>query len=170
MDQWSVFFGARKYTRTPGKNNTIIIVILKLYLLINFLNHRVNIMLRERVFNFTASLVGNLTVNRTGTFRLSPRLFLPRGSEKVSPFTALQKNKANSINKPGRFTSHDLSSWLFFLLCSWVLIYGYLPVFILWVIGQKSSTNSFWKCPNRPLLIWTPSILVYFECWFKTFD
>ena len=43
------------------------IVILQLYLLINLLNHRVNIMLRERVFNFTASLVGNVTVNRTVT-------------------------------------------------------------------------------------------------------
>ena len=39
-----------------------------------------------------------MTVNRTGTFRLSPLLFLPRGSRKGSPVTALQKNKANSIN------------------------------------------------------------------------
>ena len=93
-------------------------------------------MLRERVFNFTASLVGNVAVNRTGTFRrLSPRLFLPHGSGKGSPFTALQKNEANSITKPGKFTSHDLSPFVgfffFFLLCSWVLTYGYLPVFIL---------------------------------------
>ena len=43
------------------------IVILQLYLLINLLNQRVNIMLRERVFNFTASLVGNVTVKRTVT-------------------------------------------------------------------------------------------------------
>ena len=74
------------------------IVILQLYLLINLLNHRVNIMLRERVFNFTASLVGNMTVNRTGTFKLRPRLFLPRGSGKGSPVRELQKNKANSVN------------------------------------------------------------------------
>ena len=67
----------------------------------------------------------------TPSRRLSQRLFLPRGSGKGSPFTALQRNEANSINKPGKFTSHDLRSFVgCFLLCSWGT-YGYLSVFIL---------------------------------------
>ena len=116
------------------------IVILQLYLLINLLNHRVNIMLRERVFNFTASPVGNVTVNRTGTFRLSPRLFLPRGSGKGSPFTALQKNKANSSNKPGTFTPHDLNSfgWFFFFL------FLGTPIWVL---------TSLYSVSNRPKVV-----------------
>ena len=96
------------------------IVILQLYLLVNLLNHRVNIMLRERVFDFTASLVGNVTVNRTGTFRLPPLLFLPRGSGKGSPVTALQRNKATSINHEHLFLM-ILAHLLVLLLCSWVL-------------------------------------------------
>ena len=114
------------------------IVILQLCLLINLLNHRVNIMLRERVFNFTASRVG-VTVNRTGTFRLSPRLFLPRGSGKGSPFTALQKNKANSSNKPGTFTAHDLSSfgWFFALFLG-------SPIWVL---------TSLYSVSNRPKVV-----------------
>ena len=85
-------------------------------------------MLRESVFNFTASLVGNVTVNRTGTFRLPPRLFLPRGAGKASPVTALQKNKATSINHEHLFLM-ILAHLVVLLLCSWVLTYEYLPVF-----------------------------------------
>ena len=117
------------------------IVILQLYLLINLLNHRMNIMLHERLFNFTASLGGNVAVNRTGTFRkLSPRLFLPRGSGKGSPFTALQKNEANSINKPGKFTSHDLSS---FVGCFFALFLGTH----IWVLISLYSVS------NRPKVV-----------------
>ena len=104
------------------------IVILQIYLLINLLNHRVKIVFRERVFNLTASVVGNVTINRTGTFRRPPRLFLPRGSGKGSPVTALQKNKATSINH-GHLFLMILAHLVVLLLCSWVLTYGYIPVF-----------------------------------------
>ena len=83
-------------------------------------------MLRERVFNFTASLVGNLTVNRTGTFRLSPRLFLPRGSGKVSPFTALQKKKRIQLINPEDLLLMILAHGCFFCF---VLGYSYMGTY-----------------------------------------
>ena len=67
------------------------IVILQLYLLINLLNHRVNIMLRERVFNFTASLVGNVTVNRTVTQTFSTFVSATWIRERISFHSATEK-------------------------------------------------------------------------------
>ena len=123
------------------------IVILQLYLLINLLNHRVNIMLRERVFNFTASLVGNVTVNRTVTQTFSTFVSANLLSLRY------RKTKRIQLINPENLLLMILAHLLVvFLLCSWVLTYGYLSVFIRWVIGQKSSTNSFWRCPNCPLL------------------
>ena len=121
------------------------IVILQLYLLIDLLNQRVNIMHRERVFNFTASLVGNMTVNRTGTFKRPPRLFLPRGSGKGFPVRELQKNKAHSINPEHLFLmilAHLVVCLFLFLLCYWVLTYGYLPVFYS-VSNRPKVVNKF---------------------------
>ena len=134
------------------------IVILQLYFLINLLNHRVNIMLRERVFNFTASLVGNVTVKRTVTQTFSTFVcfcHVDQGKDLLSQ--RYRKTKRIQLINPEKLHLMILAHLLVvFLLCSWVLTYGYFTVFILWVIGQKSSTNSFWRCPNCPLLFWTP--------------
>ena len=102
------------------------IVILQLYLLINLLNHRVNIMLRERVFNFTASLVGNVTVNRTVTQTFST--FVSANLLSL----CYRKTKRIQLINPENLLLMILAHLLVvFLLCSWVLTYGYLSVFIL---------------------------------------
>ena len=58
-------------------------------------------------FFFIASLLGNATVIRTGTFRPPPLLYRPRGPGKLSSATAKQSNRAN-INKLGTFILYDL--------------------------------------------------------------
>ena len=63
--------------------------------------------LKRFSFFFIASLLGNATVIRTGTFRPPPLLYRPRGPGKLSSATAKQSNRAN-INKLGTFILYDL--------------------------------------------------------------
>ena len=65
--------------------------------------------LKRFSFFFIASLLGNATVIRTGTFRPPPLLYRPRGPGKLSSATAKQSNRANSIN----------SEHLFFMILDW---------------------------------------------------
>ena len=72
-----------------------------------------NIIFRERVFNFTASVVGNVTINRTGMFRLLHVCFchVDQGKDLLS-----QRYRT--------FISHDLSSFGCFVALGtyiWVL-------------------------------------------------
>ena len=61
-------------------------VLLQIYFLINLLNHRVNII-------FTASVIGNVTINRTGTFRLLHVCFCHVDQGKDLPSQRYRKTK-----------------------------------------------------------------------------
>ena len=73
--------------------------------------------LKRFSFFFIASLLGNATVIRTGTFRPPPLLYRPRGPGKLSSATAEQSNRANSINSEHLFFM-ILVNLVVLLLCS----------------------------------------------------
>ena len=101
---------------------------------------------KEVLFFFIASLLGNATVIRSGTFRPPPLLYRPRGPGKLSSATAKQSNRANSINSEHLFFM-ILVNLVVLLLCSclfWVST-------LCWL--ERSNKFDWFDCVRLPNLI-----------------
>ena len=139
--QYSVFF-ARRRTRTPRKNMTI----LPYYNFYPQSQSEYYASLKRFSFFSIASLLGNATFIRTGTFRPPPLLYRPRGPGKLSSATAKQSNRANSIDSEYLFFM-ILVNLVVLLLCSclfWVST-------LCWL--ERSIKFDWFDCVRLPNLI-----------------